>query len=86
MASEMVAKIGRAGIPLVATKTAMTDKGLEIGRKRGLTLIGFLREAGTRIHTDMKVRVIEKAGMKIYTGAGRVPCEEAAPEGKRIVI
>jgi FdhD protein len=76
MASEMVAKICRAGIPLVATKTAVTDKGLEIGKKRGLTIIGFLRDAGTRINTDMEVRVIDRAGMKIYSGAGRVPCEE----------
>jgi FdhD protein len=75
MASEMVAKICRAGIPVVATKTAVTDKGREIGRKQGLTIIGFVRDAGTRINTDMEVRVIERAGMKIYTGAGRVPCE-----------
>jgi len=76
MASEMVAKICRVGIPLVATKTAVTDKGLEIGRKHGLTIIGFVRDIGTRINTDMEVRVINRAGMKIYTNAGRVPCEE----------
>jgi FdhD protein len=76
MASEMVAKISRAGIRMVATKTAVTDRGLEIGRKRGLTIIGFLREAGTRIQTDMETRVIDRAGMKIYTGAGRVFCGE----------
>jgi FdhD protein len=76
MSSEMVAKICRAGIPVVATKTAVTDQGLEIGRKRNLTIIGFLRDAGTRINTDMEARVIDQAGMKIYTGASRVPCEE----------
>jgi FdhD protein len=76
MTSEMVSKISRAGIPVVATKTAVTDKGLDIGKKRGLTIIGFLRDAGMRINTDMEVRVIDQAGMKIYTGAGRVPCEE----------
>jgi FdhD protein len=76
MSSEMVAKISRAGIPVVATKTAVTDKGLEIGIKRGMTIIGFLRDAGMRINTDMEVRVIDRAGMKIYTGAGRVPCKE----------
>jgi FdhD protein len=75
MASEMVAKICRAGIPVVATKTAVTDKGREIGQKHGLTIIGFVRDAGTRVNTDMEVRVINRAGMKIYTGAGRVPCE-----------
>jgi FdhD protein len=76
MTSEMVAKICRAGIPVVATKTAVTDRGLEIGRKRGLTIIGFLRDAGTRLQTNMETRVIDQAGMKIYTGASRVLCGE----------
>jgi len=75
MASEMVTKICRSGIPVVATKTAVTDKGLEIGKKCGLTIIGFVRDTGTKIHTDMEVRVIKKAGMKIYSGAERVLCE-----------
>ena len=83
MASEMVAKICRAGIPLVATKTAVTDKGLEIGQKHGLTIIGFVRDIGTHIHTDMAVRVIDRAGMKIYSGAERVPGEEAVSENAR---
>jgi FdhD protein len=74
MASEMVAKVCRAGIPIAATKTAITDKGQETGRKHGLTIIGFVRDTGTRINTDMEIRVIERAGMKIYTGASRVPC------------
>jgi len=72
MASEMVTKICRAGISLVATKTAVTDKGLEIGKKCGLTIIGFVRDAGNKINTDMELRVINKAEMKIYCGAERV--------------
>ena len=72
MASEMVAKICRARIPVVATKTAVTSKGLEIGRKCGLTIIGFVRDIGTRIHTDMEIRIIKEPGMKIYTGAERI--------------
>jgi FdhD protein len=75
LASEMVTKICRAGIPLVATKTAVTDKGLEIGKKCGLTIIGFVRDVGTRINTDMEVRVINKSEMKIYCGAARVACD-----------
>ena len=75
MASEMVIKICRAGIPIAATKTAVTDKGLEIGQKCGLTVIGFVRDAGTEINTDMEVRVIREAGMKVYCGAKRVFCE-----------
>jgi FdhD protein len=75
MASEMVTKICRCGIPIVATKTAVTDKGLEIGKKCGLTIIGFVRDSGTKIHTDMYVRIIKEAGMKIYSGAERILCE-----------
>jgi FdhD protein len=75
MTSEMVAKICRIGIPVVATKTAVTDKGREIGKKYGLTIIGFVRDTGTKLHTDMEVKVIKKAGMKIYTGAERILCE-----------
>jgi len=75
MASEMVTKICRIGIPVVATKTAVTDKGLEIGKKYGLTVIGFVRDTGTKIHTDMELRVVQKAGMKIYSGAERIICE-----------
>jgi len=68
----MVTKICRAGIPLVATKTAVTDIGLEMGEKCGLTIIGFVRDAGSKTHTDMEVRIFEKAQMKVYTGADRV--------------
>jgi FdhD protein len=74
MTSEMVMKICRVGIPIAATKTAVTDKGREIGNKHGMTIIGFVRDAGMLINTDMEVRVIDRAGMKIYTGTGRVPC------------
>ena len=75
MASEMVTKVCRCGIPIVATKTAVTDKGLEIGKKCELTVIGFVRDTGTKINTDMDVRVIKEAGMKIYSGAERILCE-----------
>ena len=68
MASEMVAKLCRAKIPVVATKTA----AIKIGSKYGLTIIGFVRDIGNRINTDMEVRVIHKAGMKIYTHPERI--------------
>jgi len=72
MASEMVAKICRAKIPVVATKTAVTSTGLEIGKTCGLTIIGFVRDVGTQINTDMEVRIITEPGMKIYTNAERI--------------
>lgn len=72
MASEMVTKICRAGIPVVATKTAVTKTGLEIGEKCGLTIIGFVRDTGTKIHKDMEIRITTEPGMKIYTNAERI--------------
>jgi FdhD protein len=75
MSSEMVTKICRAGIPVVATKTAVTDKGLEIGQQCRMTIAGFVRDAGTKIHTDMDVRIIDKPGMKIYTHNDRIVWE-----------
>jgi FdhD protein len=74
MSSEMVAKVGRAGIPIAATKTAVTDRGLDLGREYGLTVIGFVRDTGTRIHTDMEIRTITEPVMKVYTGARRIIC------------
>lgn len=74
MASEMVTKIARSGIPIAATKTAVTDKGLDIAMKSGLTLVGFVRAAGSKANTDMDIRVFKDAGMKIYCGAERVRC------------
>jgi len=72
MASEMVTKICRAGIPIVATKTAVTRTGLDIGQRCGLTIIGFVRDIGTQINTDMEVRIVKEPGMKIYTNAERI--------------
>lgn len=72
MSSEMMVKLCRAGFPVVATKTAVTDKGREIALACGMTLIGFVRDTGMKIHTDMSVRVIQEPVMKIYTGAHRI--------------
>lgn len=72
MASEMVVKICRLKIPVVATKTAVTDAGRKIGGECGLTIVGFVRDAGNKINTDMEVQTIKEAGMKIYTHPERV--------------
>ena len=72
MTSEMVAKLCRAGFPVVATKTAVTDKGRETAIACGITLIGFVRDTGTRIHTNMDVRIVKDRTMKIYTGPKRI--------------
>ena len=52
MASDMVSKVCRANIPVVATKTAVTKLGVEIGERCGLTVIGFVRDEGMKIYTN----------------------------------
>ncbi len=39
----MVLKAARAGIPIVVTKAAVTDRGIEQAERLGVTLIGFAR-------------------------------------------
>ncbi len=75
LTSEMAAKIGRVGIPVAVTRTAVSDLGLAAGEKRGLTIIGFVRDAGTAPGTGTAARLTDRAAMKIYAGAARVPCE-----------
>jgi FdhD protein len=72
MVYEMVAKICRANIPIVATKTAVTKLGVETGETCGLTIIGFVRDKGTKIASDLETRVTAEREMKIYTHPERV--------------
>ncbi len=72
MTSEMVTKICRAGIPFAASKTAVTDRGVAIAEACGMTLAGFVRDAGTRIEQDMETKTVERALMRVYTGVERV--------------
>jgi FdhD protein len=74
MVSDMVSKICRANIPIVATKTAVTKLGVEIGERCGLTIIGFVRGIGMKITTDTDVRITTERGMKIYTNPKRILC------------
>jgi FdhD protein len=48
---EMVLKAARAGIPLVCSVSAPTALGVEVGRKTGVTLVGFLRGSGFNVYS-----------------------------------
>ena len=72
MVSDMVSKICRANIPVVATKTAVTKLGVEIGERCGLTIIGFVRDIGMKVAKDTDVRIATERGMKIYTNPQRI--------------
>lgn len=60
MVSDMVEKVCRAGIPIVATKTAVTKLGVEIGEKCGLTIAGFVRDRDMKIYTNPQRIVLKK--------------------------
>jgi FdhD protein len=72
MASDMVSKVCRANIPVVATKTAVTKLAVEIGERCGLTIIGFVRDIGMRSAKDTDVSIATERGMKIYTNPQRI--------------
>lgn len=74
MAGEMVAKACRAGIPIIATKAAVTDRGIAMAEKYNIALIGFVRQAGSKMNTDMTVRTFKDSVMKIYSHPERVIC------------
>lgn len=56
ISSDMVLKCSRANIPIVASKGATTSLAIDIAKKTGLTVVGFVR--GGR--------------MNVYCGAGRI--------------
>ena len=72
MVSDMVSKVCRANIPVVATKTAVTKLAVEIGQRCGLTIIGFVRDIGTKVTTDTGARTVTERGMRVYTNPQRI--------------
>lgn len=48
---EMVLKAARAGIPLICSVSAPTALGVEVGRKTGVTMVGFLRGVGFNVYS-----------------------------------
>jgi FdhD protein len=49
---EMVQKAARAAIPIVASVSAPTALAVELGRRAGLTLVGFLRDESLTVYLN----------------------------------
>ena len=72
MVSDMVRKVCRANIPVVATKTAVTNIGVEIAKRHGLTVAGFVRDRGMKKSTDTGEKIITERSMKVYSRPERI--------------
>ena len=51
MPADMVIKIARVGIPILASNAAPTSSGFSVAEKSGITLIGFVRDDRFNIYT-----------------------------------
>lgn len=51
ISSEMVLKAGRMGVPAVISRSAPTSLALDLGRRLGITLVGFARGRRMNIYT-----------------------------------
>lgn len=49
--SDILIKIAFGKIPIIASRAAPTDKAVELAKKMGITLVGFVREKGMNIYT-----------------------------------
>ena len=49
--SDILIKIAFGKIPIIVSRAAPTDKAVELAKKLGITLIGFVRERGMNIYT-----------------------------------
>jgi len=52
LTSDMVVKAAQAGVPIIVSISAPTDKGIKIAEMTGLTLIGFARGKRFNIYTQ----------------------------------
>jgi len=58
LSSEMVAKAVVHQVPILASRTASTCRGVQIAKKFGLTLIGFVRGKGMNLYANLQRIVV----------------------------
>ena len=72
MVSDMVSKICMANIPVVATKTAVAQSGVEMGQSCGVTIIGFVRDKSMNTNSGTHPVKNTSRSMRIYTNPERI--------------
>lgn len=58
MPADMVIKIARVGIPILASNAAPTSSGYSVAEKSGITMIGFVRDNRFNIYTHSQRIII----------------------------
>lgn len=58
LSSEILTKAIKAGVPILASRAAPTDKAIEIARKSNITMVGFLRGQRLNIYSQAQ-RIIK---------------------------
>jgi FdhD protein len=61
-----------ANIPVVATKTAVAQSGVEMGQSCGVTIIGFVRDSSMNINSGTHPVKSTPRSMRIYTNPERI--------------
>ena len=63
ISSEILFKAAGSGIPILMSKSAPTDMGVELARELGITLIGFVRGGGMNVYAgEQRIDLPRKAG------------------------
>jgi FdhD protein len=76
ISSEILFKTAGSGIPVIVSKSAPTDMGVDLARELGITLIGFVRGGGMNVYAGE-----ERIGLP-RREAGAAPAGSAAATDK----
>ncbi|MBU3931287.1 MAG: formate dehydrogenase accessory sulfurtransferase FdhD [Proteobacteria bacterium] len=67
ISSEILFKAAGSGIPVIVSKSAPTDMGVELARELGITLIGFVRGGGMNVYAgEERINLAGKMGTAPY--------------------
>lgn len=70
IATEMVAKSARLGIPLIASRTSPTDMAVRMAEEAGITLVGYLRGENFEVYTHPQRIAVPMSADKIAGVSG----------------
>ena len=76
ISSEILFKTAGSGIPVIVSKSAPTDMGVELAQELGITLVGYVRGGGMNVYAGRER--IDLTGRE----AGASPVEPGAGSGK----